>query len=350
MIAELVHTSLPRGLDGGTGFAVAARTGGMPRALAESLSALSGLTEAWPGADDEARTLRATRSIEWQGERMWVASVVRPCGVDHTGRGNRLAHHRVLDASEVARVDPAGVLLDGRWHAAWSGAPRELEAPAPLAASAGHAGPCEAWARAFGDAGVAAAALERAFRSGVGAWIVVGEGRDRGALLRELVGLLPAANRWKRGWATRPLRPAASEAPVICVVDAREPEVARTPSGAAWCIDATTLAPVAPEAMLRRAREGAGATAAVAARAEARIAVTPPRRLAVPGASAPSPASATPRGEAVPDAVSSSAPVVDAPIRVELVRAGGGGSWRWVVPLVAALGAAVWWMLRRGAA
>lgn len=347
MIAELVHTSMVKGLDGGTGFAVAARTGGMPRALADALSALSGLGEAWPGATDEQRTLRATRAIDWQGETAWVASVVRPCGVDHTGRGNRIAHHRVLDAGEVARVDPVAVLLDGAWREAWRGEARELDAPVALPASAGHAGPCETWRRVFGDAGVAAAALEPAFRSGVGAWIVVPAGAPREQLLRELVGLLPAANRWKRGWATRPVRPAAGEAPVICVVDAREPEVERAPTGAAWRIDAAALAPVAAEALLRRAREGAASDASSSSSAAAKVArvsVAPPRRLEAPGEAAPARTQPT---EAAPAAGHDAH---EQPIRVEIVRPARSGAWRWIALACVAVAALLWWMLRGGGA
>ena len=351
MIAELVHTSMVKGLDGGTGFAVAARTGGMPRALAESLSALSGLDPAWQGATDEERSMRATRAIAWQGEVAWVASVIRPCGVDHTGRGNRVAHHRVLDATEVAHADPVAVLFDAVWRTEWKGEPRELDAPAPLPASAGHAGPCETWARCFGDAAVAAAALERAFRSGVGAWIVVPAGAPREALLRELVGLLPAGNRWKRGWATRPLRPAAGDAPVICVVDAREPEVERAPAGAAWRIDAASLRPLAAESLLKRAREGAAPQdrpAGVSASRVERVSIAPPRRLGV-AVEAGEPTGGAPATlDAIED--TSSHAEVAPPIRVEMVRPNRSGAWRWIAVACAAVVALLWWMLREATA
>ena len=228
MRAEVIHTSVRRGLDGGTGFAVAARTGGMPRVLVESVSALSGLTEAWSGASDWDRTLRATRAVSMPAGVQWVASVIRPSGMDHTGRGNRLAHHRVLDAEEVERCDPAQLLCDHeRWMASFSGEPRELDVPARLPGAQATSGAANAWKSAFGDAGVAAEMLERAFQSGVGAWIVLPAGVDRLQLLREMVALLPPANRWKRGWSTRPLRPSADPVPVICVVTSASPRCRR---------------------------------------------------------------------------------------------------------------------------
>jgi hypothetical protein len=352
MRAEVIHTSVRRGLDGGTGFAVAARTGGMPRVLVESVSALSGLTEAWSGASDWDRTLRATRAVSMPAGVQWVASVIRPSGMDHTGRGNRLAHHRVLDADEVERCDPAQLLCDHeRWMASFSGEPRELDVPAPLPGAQATSGAANAWKSAFGDAAVAAEMLERAFQSGVGAWIVLPAGVDRLQLLREMVALLPPANRWKRGWSTRPLRPSADPVPVICVVDEREPEVQKAPVNAAWMLRPRAgEAPRASEALLRRAREGAEPAAAkpVEPVRAATVSWAPPARLeaAAPGHAA--------RGGS-PDVMS----VADAsqdtnPIRVELevpVRRGSAVVWR-VMKAVLWLGVAVMlaavalWLLR----
>lgn len=356
MRAEVIHTSVRRGLDGGTGFAVAARTGGMPRVLVESVSALSGLTEAWSGASDWDRTLRATRAVSMPAGVQWVASVIRPSGMDHTGRGNRLAHHRVLDADEVERCDPAQLLCDHeRWMASFSGEPRELDVPAPLPGAQATSGAANAWKSAFGDAGVAAEMLERAFQSGVGAWIVLPAGVDRLQLLREMVALLPPANRWKRGWSTRPLRPSADPVPVICVVDEREPEVQKAPVNAAWMLRPRSgEAPRASEALLRRAREGAEPAAAkpVEPVRAATVSWAPPARLeaAAPGHAA--------RSES-PDLMSNAeAPEATNPIRVAMDAPARGGwptssramnivLWIGVAGL---LGAAAWWLLRGPAA
>ena len=282
----------------------------------------------------------------------WVASVIRPSGMDHTGRGNRLAHHRVLDADEVQRCDPAQLLCDHEhWMASFSGEPRELDVPAPLPGVQATSGAANAWKSAFGDAGVAAEMLERAFQSGVGAWIVLPAGVDRLQLLREMVALLPPANRWKRGWSTRPLRPSADPVPVICVVDEREPEVQKAPVNAAWMLRPRSgEAPRASEALLRRAREGAepAAPKPVEPLRAATVSWAPPARLE---AAAPGHAS---RGGS-PDVMS----VADAsqdtnPIRVELevpVRRGSSIVWR-VMKAVLWLGVAVMlcavalWLLR----
>ena len=290
MIAELVHTSLPRGLDGGTGFTVAGRTGGMPRALIDALSALSGLPEAWQGASDAARAMHATRCIQWQGVARWVASVIRPCGVDHTGRGNRIAHHRLLESSEIEHACPVAILQDAaRWMPAWSGAPREMDPPPSIGAMPGAAG-ATLWKRMLGDEGVADAALEVAMRSGVGAWVVVPTGCDRLQLLAELVGALSLRERWTRGWSTRALRPSGGPAPMICVIDAQEPAL-ESLGNPAWVIRADSLRPK------RRATRGPTLEhgASISPAATGRITWEPERRLGV--ASAPAvdaPAAAVP--------------------------------------------------------
>jgi hypothetical protein len=300
--------------------------------------------------------LRATRAVSMPAGVQWVASVIRPSGMDHTGRGNRLAHHRVLDADEVERCDPAQLLCDHeRWMASFSGEPRELDVPAPLPGAQATSGAANAWKSAFGDAGVAAEMLERAFQSGVGAWIVLPAGVDRLQLLREMVALLPPANRWKRGWSTRPLRPSADPVPVICVVDEREPEVQKAPVNAAWMLRPRSgEAPRASEALLRRAREGAEPAAAkpVESVRAATVSWAPPARLeaAEPGHAA--------RSES-PDLMSSSeASEATNPIRVAMDAPARGGwptssramnivLWIGVAGL---LGAAAWWLLRGHAA
>lgn len=303
MIAELVHTSLLRGLDGGTGFSVAGRTGGMPRALNDALSALSGLPEGWAGASDEARAMHATRCIERQGVARWVASVIRPCGVDHTGRGNRLAHHRLLESSEIEHACPAAILQDSaHWMSAWSGAPRELDPPRPIGPMPGAVG-AALWKQLLGDEGIADAALEVAMRSGVGAWIVVPSGCDRLQLLAELVAALPLRERWTRGWSTRALRPAGGVAPMICVIDAREPALENL-GHPAWVIRAESL-----QAKRRAPRSTAPAAEPRAAQgATSRITWEPERRLGV--ASAP-----------VLDAPSTPVPVEAGPVEASPERA-----------------------------
>lgn len=344
MIAELVHTSLPRGLDGGTGFSVAGRTGGMPRALTDALSALSGLPEAWKGASDEARAMHVTRCIEWQGVARWVASVIRPCGVDHTGRGNRIAHHRLLESNEIEHACPVAILQDSaRWMPDWSGAPRELDPPKPIGPMPGAAG-AVLWKQLFGDEGVADAALEIAMRSGVGAWIVVPSGRDRLQLLAELVADLPLHERWTRGWSTRVLRPAGGAVPVICVIDAQEPGL-ESLGHPAWVIRTESLRPKRRAARGPMLEQGASISPAPTGR----IIWEPERRLGVVSTPAlDAPVAAVP-DHAEPLEVSSEREIAVA-VTLEQAPASRGKAFLWVVFALGVVVAVGWFLWKaRGA-
>jgi hypothetical protein len=319
----------------------------MPRALADTLSAMSGLPEAWSPATDSERSLHATRRIEWQGEASWVASVIQPCGVDHTGRPNRIAHHRLLDSGEVRRACPIALLRDrARWLAAWQGAPREMDTPASLPDMHGTAGAARAWAEAYGDAGIAAGALEAALRSGVGAWIVVSQGADRLQLLGELAGLLPRDRRWERGWSTRALKPSAEGAPMICVIDPREPALEAF-GHASWVIRAASLEPRADAGLLRLAREGESAPqdGPTANTATGNVAWRPLTRLAVAGrddseATTPSDPSGAREGSGPPAVVSPIEITMEAPAR------GVGARLAWIAAFTAALLGVAWILLR----
>jgi hypothetical protein len=211
---------------------------------------------------------------------------------------------------------------------------------------AGSSGAARGWGEAFGDAGVAAAALERAFRSGIGAWIVVPEGCDRLALLAELAGLLPLEKRWKRGWSTRPLRPSADGAPVIGLVDEREPEVAHA-SAAPWVIRASGLPPEASEALLARAR-GGGATGTVSASSggSGPIAWSPPRRLAVPSGMSEMAERGGMEDSISPVASAAIPPTI--PVSLEPVPPARGARRIIVASVLLLIAFALWWMLRGG--
>ena len=107
MSLELVHSSVERGLRGGSGFATVVATAGMPPELEKVLAELSAYDF------DENRALGAD-AVEWahrvvsvQGRSHTVLSRVAPCGADQSGRGNRVAHHLVVEPSERCEAGPA---------------------------------------------------------------------------------------------------------------------------------------------------------------------------------------------------------------------------------------------------
>ena len=130
---ELIHTSLPRGLFGGSGYAVAAATRDMPETLRNQLQGMSNL-------EDSCLTWRSS-IVQAAGGAWLVISRLQPAPADHTGRSNYIAHHVALSFETDGRADPAAVLRNHPWRATWSGEPRWLEkavppAPLPQTASA----------------------------------------------------------------------------------------------------------------------------------------------------------------------------------------------------------------------
>ena len=261
MNSELIHTSLARGLDGGSGYTVAGRTGGMPRAMSDTLSRLSGLPNAWSDATIEEKILCAFREVECAGQRLAVLSHIAPSGMDYTGRTNRLSHHRVVDTRAMHGSDPAGLLEDDSlWLREWIGAARELrdgELPARLAR---EDAPLHTWERVFGDAGWAASVLEVVMKSGIGVWLVVPARSKKLRLCSEMMALVPQEQRWQITFATRPIAPGSDASVKICFVDEREPELAAHNEKSAWIIRVGSgMLTRAPEgALAQRARLGHG--------------------------------------------------------------------------------------------
>ena len=77
---ELVHTSIPKGLFGGTGYAVAAATRDMPESLRLALQGISNLEDSTPGVTWSARVVNAS------GGPCLGLSRQQPDPADHTGR------------------------------------------------------------------------------------------------------------------------------------------------------------------------------------------------------------------------------------------------------------------------
>ena len=261
MIVELIHTSLARGLDGGSGYTVAGRTGGMPAAMSEALSRLSGLPPAWSDATLEEKILCAFRRVECAGQSLSVLSRIAPSGMDYTGRANRLSHHRVIDARVMSESDPAALLEDDAlWRQEWVGAARELSGGILPARLARDDAPLHTWEREFGDAGFAASVLDIIMKSGIGVWLVVPAMSKRLRLAAEMMSLLPQKQRWQFTFATRPIAPGSESSVKICFVDEREPELAAHSAASAWIlrvgVGALAAQPVGE--LADRARHGRG--------------------------------------------------------------------------------------------
>jgi hypothetical protein len=217
MIGRIVITSVPQGIDGGTGFQPVLRTQGLNPSIAKRLA----LRASYPHPYDfgDARNPRVLfHRIETVGDRsIHILGSVRDAGSSYTGRSNHLAELIAIDPAEIRGL-PGGPVFACRtfpWLGNWAGKPREVpiaEEPGVPAndpddpAASGRSEPCVAWTAATGDAGWAGE-LAQSFLDGRRAVVWVNEGVDAAALFAEAMRLLPVSSRWQVEFNTCEIEP-----------------------------------------------------------------------------------------------------------------------------------------------
>jgi len=217
MIGRIVITSVPQGIDGGTGFQPVLRTQGLNPSIAKRLA----LRASYPHPYDfgHPRNPRVLfHRIETVGDRsIHILGSVRDAGSSYTGRSNHLAELIAIDPAETRSL-PGGPVFACRsfpWLGNWAGEPREVpiaEEPGVPAndpddpAASGRSERCVAWAVATGDPGWAGE-LAKSFLDGRRAVVWVDEGVDAAALFAEAIRLLPISNRWQVEFNTCEIEP-----------------------------------------------------------------------------------------------------------------------------------------------
>ena len=207
MVEEIVYTSAEKGLkQGSRGFCTVLSTAGMSLALAERLESMSGYRHAFPLHDPQASLNPVCLShvtTRLAGKTLHVISRVADAGQDYTGRSNKLAHHLVIDNVASMPAGPARLMAEpGVIVEQWDGnvrnvPPRELRC-APLPASI----PLVAWQGLTGDEGWAGAVAEQLLQNPAPVSIIFNPGTDTLTLVREVLDLVPAAQRWNVTFST----------------------------------------------------------------------------------------------------------------------------------------------------
>lgn len=158
MTQELIYTSAPKGLQlGSRGFCTVACTAGMAKPLADRLEALSGYKHLYPPGGESSHLNPVNYSFvtfKLGGKTYYVLSRIADAGLDYTQRSNKLAHHVVLEGSELPPAGPAWLMRQpGFFVTSWEGEPRPIE-PRRLPLSS-DPGPrkCDVWQSITGDAG-----------------------------------------------------------------------------------------------------------------------------------------------------------------------------------------------------
>jgi len=209
MIAELIVTSAPRGLQAGrSGFTTVLRTRGIHPDLATRLESSSGYRHVYPQGDARNPVIFSCVQRQSAVGEVWVLSRVGDAGSDYTGRSNKIAHHFALQQSDIAGLassNPAAVMMAlddaGLLTKHWSGEPREVAAPSRIPAPLVAPGLCSRWADASGDAGWAGYLVERALRH-ESTWIIAPPTTNLLTLFSEALALVAPAQRWRVPFTT----------------------------------------------------------------------------------------------------------------------------------------------------
>ena len=205
---ELLYTSVPRGLKPGSrGFSTVLSTQGMVAPLAAALEALSGYRPVFPighARVAENPVVYSHLKLQVAGKSWYVLSRVADYGLDYSQRTNKLAHHLVLDKSELPAAGPASLLLaSGIMRESWEGDPKIVPAKSMSKQPIAPSGMCQAWKEMTGDAGWAGVLAESFLKDANRPVILLFEpGQDLRPLIDESLSLLPAERRWDVTFST----------------------------------------------------------------------------------------------------------------------------------------------------
>ena len=206
MPQEIIVTSVPRGLDGGSGFQTVKRTRDMPLAVAERLHQRSGYTHRFPAGDKRNPVVVSCRIERLRKGVYHVLSLTKDAGTDHSGRQNRLAHLIAFDEADIfqKQAGPAPVakkLRDARvFLDSWDQQPHESDAPVVISPRS-EPGLCTAWRAAGFDPGLAGEIAASAI-AGKRAVVIVSPETDVVSLFADAMLLMPPDARWKTTFTT----------------------------------------------------------------------------------------------------------------------------------------------------
>ncbi|MDR1552975.1 MAG: hypothetical protein LBS69_05880 [Prevotellaceae bacterium] len=226
MIQEQISTSSPRCLDGNAGFGVVAQTSGMAPNISLDVGMLSGYTHCFSPGDphNPVAFLHVIRRAG--GVDRHIVSRIADCGSDYSGRSNRIAHHLIIENSDLQQLTcgPAAILTQAElFKTQWNSQSQELPRGKTIPNPAISVQKCLTWERLLGDAGWGGVVAERIERGNpVSVIFEAGKGKDILPLLCEVFMLLPPAIRWRTTFSTFFMKsqepPKANKIQLKCIV------------------------------------------------------------------------------------------------------------------------------------
>jgi hypothetical protein len=260
MPMELIHTSAPHGIDANArGFTVVAMSqglGGMWKTRLESLSSYSIET----GVAGKPVIFRHVL-LRVGGSRRHVLSRISPCGLDYTGRENRIAHHLLLDPNECPGSGPGWLLQqDDLFCHQWDRDPIVLGSAPILPDSNITPSVCSTWKEVTGDAGHAGHVLRHLQREDRKPLVLVlPNGIPPLTLFAEAIALLDPADRWTATFTTLVQKlPSDAECAIQIAIAGTETARAALAHPGMLALAVTSMPACPEDAFTQAAREGTG--------------------------------------------------------------------------------------------
>jgi hypothetical protein len=264
MSVELLYTSAEQGLkQGSRGFCTVISTAGMPLNLANRLESLSGYRHIYPPNSEESGRNPVAYShlrLSVGGRVVSVISRVADYGLDYSQRTNKIAHHVVLDSSELSKAGPAWLMEQpGVFRSQWDGHCRTPGSGPVIPLGDRAPAVCRRWYSVVGDAGWAGVLADNLSSSNSKPiWIVfsIDQSAHLLPMLNEAISLLPVPQRWQVTFSTYATTiPPDIDCRVRCVLEGSNE--ARLAPARGPVIDLTKPLPLAPSApLVILAREG----------------------------------------------------------------------------------------------
>ena len=201
---ELIFTSSSRGLQvGKSGFCTVAATKGMTPGLIRMLESLSGYRHLFaPGTPEAAKNPVAYSYVKAKvgNDFRYVLSRVKDCGVDYSGRSNKIAHHLSLN-SNIQTSSPTRTLLEKKFFVDQWEKPAENLPPRTLPGKYSKPSPCSFWQKVTGDAGWAGELIESCQMNKI-VYLIVKPSTPVMGLIHQAISLLPANQQWQYTFCT----------------------------------------------------------------------------------------------------------------------------------------------------
>ena len=201
---ELIFTSSSRGLQvGKSGFCTVAATAGMTPGLIRMLESLSGYRHLFaPGTPEAKKNPIAYSYVKAKvgNDFRYVLSRVKDCGVDYSGRSNKIAHHLSLQ-SNLQASSPTRTLLEKKFFVDQWEKPAANLPPRELPGKYSKPSPCSYWQKVTGDAGWAGELIESCQMNKV-VYLIVKPSTPVMGLIHQAISLLPADQQWQYTFCT----------------------------------------------------------------------------------------------------------------------------------------------------